>query len=148
MTGFLQLETILKARVRAAVAVPGLKVLGAPELAGVKANAQPTPAVHVVFDGFAELTEERGVLRVAERWLTVLAVRNARSTRSGDDAREDAGPILDALFAALHGWTAPGVKPLIPAVPPLPGFDAGFAYFPLAWIARRTLVVPCQVALS
>lgn len=146
MTGFLALEPDLVQRIETAVIVPGLKVLTAAQLAGVQANAQPVPAVHVIYDGFATLRAENGLAEIVERWLTVVAVRNVRSARSGADARADAGPILDGVFAALYGWQVSGVKPLQPILPPRPGFDAGFGYYPLAWAARLAKIPqPCPL---
>lgn len=143
MSGLLAIEPQLAERIGQRVAVPALKVLTAAALSGVTENAQPTPAVHVVYDGFS-VREEKGLVEIVERWITVVAVRNVRSPRGGEDARQDAGPILDAVFAALLGYQPAGVKPLLPANPPRPYFNAGFAYFPLAWSARlKKIPMPC-----
>jgi hypothetical protein len=142
---FLAFEPMLVARIEATIKTPGLKVLTAADLAGVSAQAQHAPAVQVIFDGW-RLAEANGLTTVTERWLTVVAVRNARSQITGFDTRGNAAPILDALFAALNGWQAEidgrRVKPLRPVTPPRPGFDAGFGYYPLAWEAH----LPDQVA--
>lgn len=141
--GFMALEPLLVARIQGLVDVPGLKVLTAAQLAGVGENAQHVPAIHVVYNDFTA-REDKGLVEIVERWLTVVAVRNVRSAKSGTDARQDAGPILDALFSALLGWQAPGVKPLLPLTPPRPDFNAGFGYFPLAWEARlKKFPLPC-----
>lgn len=143
MSGMLAIEPLLVERIRQVVGVQGLKVITSAEMAGVKENAQPVPAVHVVYDGVS-VREEKGLVEIIERWITFVAVRNLRSTRSGEDARQDAGPILDAVFAALLGWQPTGVKPLLPASPPRPYFNAGYAYFPLAWDARlKKIPMPC-----
>lgn len=143
MSGMLAIEPLLVERIRQVVNMPGLKVLTSAEMAGVKENAQPVPAVHVVYDGVS-VREEKGLVEIVERWITFVAVRNLRSTRSGEDARQDAGPILDSVFFALLGWQAEGVKPLLPSTPPRPYFNAGYAYFPLAWSARlQKIPMPC-----
>lgn len=143
MSGMLAIEPLLVERIRQGVDAPGLKILTAADMSGFKENTQPVPAVHVVYDGVS-VREDKGLVEITERWITIVAVRNLRSTRSGEDARQDAGPILDAVFAALLGWQAGGVKPLLPASPPRAGFNAGYAYFPLAWDARlKKIPVPC-----
>lgn len=141
---FLAIEPEIVARLRAAVDVTNLKVLNAADLAGMQAAAQHVPAVHVIFDGFATLRAEDYRVEVVERWLTVIAVRNVASAARGEDARADAGPIMDQVFAALLGFQAAGCKPLIPTQPPRPGFAAGYGYFPLAWLARAAkIAMPC-----
>ncbi|MFA7269837.1 MAG: hypothetical protein WC073_10875 [Sterolibacterium sp.] len=143
MIGMLAIEPLLVERIRQEVIVPGLKVVTSAEMVGVKENSQPVPAVHVVYDG-PVMRVEKGLVEIIERWITVVAVRNLRSTRSGEDARQDAGPILDAVFSALLGWQPVGVKPLLPSNPPRPYFNAGYAYFPLAWEARlKKIPMPC-----
>jgi hypothetical protein len=143
MSGFLAIEPLLVARISQRVIVPGLKVITAADMAGIKENAQPVPAVHVIYDG-CTMREEKGLVEIVERWITAVAVRNLKSTRSGEDARQDAGQIMDAVFAALLGWQADGVKPLLPADPPRASFNAGFGYFPLAWSARlKKIPMPC-----
>jgi hypothetical protein len=143
MSGFMDLEPRLVERIRQSVDVTGLKILNGAELAGVKEASQPTPAIHVIYDGFTA-REDKGLVEIVERWITVVAVRNVRSARSGEDARQSAGPIMDALFHALLGWQTDGIKPLLPANPPRPGFAAGFGYFPLAWSARlKKIPMPC-----
>lgn len=139
----LSIEPLLVARIESALDVPGLKVLTPADLAGVTTLAQHAPAVHVVYDGFS-VREDKGLVEITERWLTVVAVRNVKSARSGEDARQDAGPIMDALFFALLGWQPAGVRPLEAVTPPRPGFNAGFGYFPLAWSARlKKIPTPC-----
>lgn len=141
--GFMSIEPLLVARIGQTVKVPSLKVITASELAGVKENAQPVPAVHVIYDGFT-VHEDKGLVEIVERWLTVVAVRNLKTARSGEDVRQDAGQILAALFESLLGWQADGVKPLLPTNPPRPGFNAGYGYFPLAWSARlKKISMPC-----
>lgn len=145
--GFLAFESALTARIESAVIVPGLKVLTRSQLSGVQAASQPVPAVHVIPDDFA-VTEDKGLVEIVERWLTVVVVRNVRNAASGEDARADAGPIMDAVFTALLGWQTDGVKPLLPAKAPGHGFTAGFGYFPMAWSARlKKIPMPCPTLI-
>lgn len=143
MSGFLGVEPLIVARLADSVPVPGLKVLAAPDLDGIQAASQPVPAVHVVFGGFDRLEATGGLIEVVETWYTVAVVRNSRAAAQGAAARADAGGLMDAVFAALNGWTPAGYRPLVPATPPQGGYDAGFGYFPLAWRARRTVAIAC-----
>lgn len=143
---FLALESALVTHIGSTLNVPNLKVLTAADLAGVQESGQHVPAVHVVYGGCG-IKDSQGRVEITENWLTVVAVRNVKTARSGEDARADAGPILDALFMALLGWQSTGVKPLLPITPPRPGFKAGFGYFPLAWSARLDKIsMPCPTA--
>lgn len=145
---FMALEPLLIERINDRLRhIPALKILSGADLAGIDERAQPVPAVHVIFGGHQERVQDHLVERV-ERWLTVVAVRNARSQVSGQDARADAGPILTDLHAALLGWQPKGVKPVQPAAAPRPGFSAGFGYFPLAWEARfAKYPMPCPAII-
>jgi len=146
VSGFLGVEALIVARLIASVPVPGLKVLAAPDLDGIQAASQPVPAVHVVFGGFERLEAAGGLIEVIENWFTVAVVRNSRAAAQGAAARADAGALLDAVFAALNGWTPAGYRPLVPATPPAGGYDAGFGYFPLSWRVRRLSGLPCAGA--
>jgi hypothetical protein len=84
---FFAVEQAMVDRIRA-IAVPGLKVLTAPELAGLKKASQPVPAVHVIPDGWT-IGEKGGVAEITERWLTVVVVRNVRNAATGEDARAE-----------------------------------------------------------
>lgn len=148
MTGFLAVEPLIVARLAARVPVPGLKILAAPDLAGLQARSQPVPAVHVVFGGFGQLESAHGVLEVAETWYTVVVVRNVRAAHQGADTRADAGPILDAVFAAMSGWRPEGYQSAKPLLPPAGGYEDGYGYFPLAWKLHRRAPAPCPEATA
>lgn len=114
----------------------GLKVLSAADLAGVTEGAQHTPALHVIYMGDAvpqadAVDQPYQVLR--QRWMVVVAVRNARTQRSGQAVREDAGPILSRVIRALSGWRpGQGLGALARTTAPAPAFTpGGFGYFPL-----------------
>lgn len=143
MSAFLGVEPLIVARLAGTVAVPGLKVLAAPDLAGIQAASQPVPAVHVVFGGFERLESSNGMTEIVETWHTVAVVRNARAAAAGADTRADAGSLMDAVFAALNHWTPAGYRPLVPVTPPAGGYEAGFGYFPLSWRVRRLGAGPC-----
>lgn len=140
-TDHLALEDLLVSRVRDELAadslVPERNVFTAADLADVEERQQQTPAVHVIYAG-DELVgggdAEGGAQVLAQRWYTVVAVRNVRDTRGGAGVRTVAGPILARLIRALSDWTpGPGYTALIRRQGPEAAYSAGFAYYPLLW---------------
>ncbi len=132
--------------------VPHLKtVLGeqifverAADLAGVMESGQNTPAVHVLYRGYRPSNAETdGFVGVIQTWLTVIAVRNVRAERSGEDARLEAGPIVSTVIKGLHGQRFKGARPFRLAPAPSAGFGAGFLYLPLAWEVGVYITNPC-----
>lgn len=133
MPAFMAVEPLLEARIKAQLAMPNIHVLTAQDLSKVGERAQHTPAVHVIYGGLSVVVD-KGLVGLAERWLTIVAVRHSGDNVGGQKARESAGPILNAVWLALHGWIpSADYKALIPTTPPDPGFSAGFGYYPLAW---------------
>lgn len=134
--GFLDAEKRLIRRLEAKVKPHVRAVLSAADLAGVQESEQITPALHVILQGYRP-TREQGsglIQEIEQTWLVVAAVRNVRGI---PDAREDAGPILDAVLRALLGWRPDaGWTPFQLAAAPRPGFSRGFLYFPLAFTTK------------
>lgn len=148
MPAFMALEPLLVARLREQLPT-NVMVFTASELAKIEAKAQYTPAVHVVNTGH-DVSEANNLVEITEKWLTVIAVRHAGDTVGGQGARASAGPIMSAVWDALHGWK-PGTdyKAMRPDSPPGGGFDGGFGYYPLAWSARMTKIPnPCPTAIT
>lgn len=149
--GFRAIEPLLVQRLKDVVvaADPRVKILTRGDLAGVKLNAQPTPAVHVIPRGHSIRTEN-GMTEIVETWLTVIVVRNAAAQIETAALRADAGPYMDAVFNALNGWRAGDTwKALVPATPPLDGIDVTFGWFPLAWSATfKKIPNPCPTAIT
>ena len=121
--------------------VPGLKVVKPTwELASVVEQSQVVPAAYVVFDG-ADPREQAGhgkkVLE-GQRFIVVLAVRNARDVLGGSGAAADASPLLAAIAAALSGWkpTPAHGELMRVAGAPRPHYTPGFAYIALLFETR------------
>lgn len=137
LDNYLEAEGLIIARIKAEVS--GLKaVLPAADLAGVAENAQPSPAVHVIYAGDQvpgsdnQRSTSGALQKVTQQWYAVVAVRNARTQTSGAAARETAGPIITQVLAALAGWQpADAFKPLKRVNAPPPKTIGTFAYFPL-----------------
>ena len=130
------------ARIKDALAgvKPAVHVLTAADLAKVKEENQPTPAVHVVWNGFRVLQarEDGAAARLDHTWLVVAAVRNVRTLQSGQDARAAAGELAARAGAALMGYRPPNVAgPMRLAPAPGSGISpAGFMYLPLAFLVE------------
>lgn len=104
------------------------------DLAAVAEEMQTTPAVYVVYDGFAVLPgSDYMTLLLSHRWLVVLAIGTAASQKDADRLDQLAGPHIGALINALHGFIPTGCRePLVMATPPRPYYSpARFAYYPL-----------------
>jgi len=135
VVNYLGAEPLLIARLQAQV--PGVKaVLSAADLAGVAESKQQTPALHVLFRGYrpTRTSGEGRVQETEQTWQVVVAVKNLRSPQTGEHAREEAGPLLAAVLAALQGWRPSAEHtPLTLAAGAAPGFSRGYAYFPVAF---------------
>ena len=128
---YLELEGLITERL-AACGVTA-RVLSAADLAGVDEASQITPALHVIYDGdkIVEMSAY-GSARVAQGWLVVVAVRNARDQRAGTAARSEAGPLAQQVLGALMGWVpSPRWGACKKTNGPKPLFTAGFFYLPL-----------------
>ena len=139
---FLEPEAHIVAQLKEALAgvKPAVHVLTAADLAKVKEENQPTPAVHVVWNGFRVLQarEDGAAARLDHTWLVVAAVRNVRTLKSGEDARTAAGDLAARAGAALMGYRPPNVAgPMRLAPAPGSGISpAGFMYLPLAFLVE------------
>lgn len=136
---FLACEPDIVARVKEALADsrPQVHVLTSRELAQLKEEAQPTPGVHVIWNGFQvlESREDGAASRLDHTWLLVAAVRNVRTVRTGEAARVEAGALLARAGAALMGYrprNVAGPMRLAPAPGAAQG-PAGLMYVPLAF---------------
>lgn len=122
--------------------VPKVHVLAAADLAGVTEDTQLTPAVHVVYQNYrvVESRSDGKAARIEQTWVTVLATRNVKTTRSGSAARSEAGVIAAGVLKALMGFRAEAAsKPFSLVQGPSAGFHKGFAYLPLAFVAELAL---------
>lgn len=121
--------------------MPTMRVLSADDLAGITEANQPTPAVHVIYDGFrVTQTNAQGKNAMTEqRWLAVVVVKHEGATaKAAAESKIRAAPHVDAVLSALMGWwpnARPGTPGLALATPPKPVRRHPFYYFPLAFTA-------------
>ena len=144
---FSQIEGRIVELLQAAVAglSPKVHVLTAADLEGVKENAQLTPALHVISNGFRPVESSYRAARLAHTWYVVAAVRNvaAAAQRSGAAARREAGPLLARAMCALLSERLPGTdKPVDLAPAPRGWYSGGFYYLPSAWVVETIFRKP------
>ena len=124
---------------------PAVHVLTSADLADVKESAQKTPAVHLIYGGY-RIAEDLGTAwRLAHKWYAVVVVRNVAGARSGQAARQDAGPMVARVVGALVGASVPGAtRPLTLVSPPPATYRAGHQYIPSAFEAETIFRKPQQ----
>lgn len=132
------LEPELLERLKQALAAlePAVHVLVAADLVDVKEEKQLTPAVHLIYGGHRvmQTRPERGLVRIRQTWMAVIATRNTRGLKTGAAARVEAGRLSGGVITALLGWQPrSATQPLDLVDGPKPGFSAGFQYLPLAF---------------
>lgn len=123
--------------------VPALHaVLGAWDLASVAERSQVVPAAFVIYDGEDPVDQSSTGKRVLEeqRFIVVLAVRNAKDVLGGSGVREAALGLRASITAALAGWQpTPSHHPLKrDKGAPRPHYTTGFAYLSTAFTTRST----------
>lgn len=142
LADYLAAGPLLMQRIRAAV--PSVAaVLAARDLSRLAESTLQSPAVFVVYDGdrLGDAAGRGGARIVHQRWLVVLAVRNATQSDGGAALTNEAGPLLSALIEALQGWApSDDFRPLVRIAAPLPGFSPAFAFYPLAFEAALITV--------
>jgi len=134
---FLVAGPALIARLKAQLP-PGVFVLSAKDLAGVKEAAQQAPAVHVIYNAYAPKQGANGAWSgIEQTWLTVVVVRNVVSLATAEAPMAEAGPLMAGVIGALSMWVPSGAVDFqsihLKPSPPAGYTRAGFAYFPIAW---------------
>ncbi|MBX9836203.1 MAG: hypothetical protein K2X65_08515 [Burkholderiaceae bacterium] len=122
---------------------PAVHVLTSADLAEVKEGAQKTPAVHLIYGGY-RVTDDLGTAwSLAHTWYAVVVVRNVATQRSGQAARQSAGPLVAAVVGALVGAKVAGAtRPLTLLSPPPASYRAGHQYIPSAFEAETIFRKP------
>jgi len=115
---------------------PEVRVFSAADLAGVLANSQVAPAVHVIFGGprVLEVKHDRRSAKVMQIWYAVPVVRNVANQIDGKGARVSASAVIDQTLEVLMGWKASDAfSELKLETPPPPRWIKGLGYHPLAF---------------
>lgn len=126
--------------------VPALRqVLPLEDLSRLPESAVASPFAYVMYDG-DEVLEGEGRARqgasqlVRQRWLVVLAIRNAAQAATARIATDEAaGPLISKLIAALAGWTVePFRAGLYRITAPRVSYGANSALYPLLFAGELT----------
>ena len=81
--------------------------------------------------------------KLAHTWHAVTAVRNVAGIKSGQAARQEAGPLVARVMAALAGASLKGaVLPLDLVTPLAARYSGGFQYIPSAVVATTVFRKP------
>lgn len=117
--------------------VPGLRqVLPATALSTLTETGAQSPAAFVLYDGDrlgdSAMAGRQRVIH--QRWLVVLAVRNATQGDGGKAMQDVAGPLISEILGVLQGHAlSADHRPLMRVAAPRPGYSPAFAYYPLAF---------------
>lgn len=97
-----------------------------------------SPAAFVGYDTEVMAQEfEGGGHMPMQRWLVVLAVKNAADTAKGSGVLLEAGPLILNVIQSLTGWrpALQGVGELRRVAAPRPVYGPGVGLFPTAFLA-------------
>lgn len=137
LNDWLEPESLLIDRLKKEVGPWVRDVLGARELASIGEAQQPSPALHVIYQGEQPSTAEggHGAARiVTQQWLVVLAVESARDLTNGAGERITVGQLMSKVIVALSGHQLDGsinYRPIRRQPAPAPAFMPPWAYYPL-----------------
>lgn len=125
-------------------ALPDVAVLTADDLEGVEEAAQPTPAVHLIYQSFdvVSTVPSGKTAQIRQGWMAVCVERHDGEKRKA--SREVGGriePLVNGVLNTLMGWRHPdtGMRPLVITSPPEPKWRRPFYYFPLTFSADAAL---------
>lgn len=143
-----ELEEAMVARLKDVLGDAVRAVYTTAEYADLEENSQVTPAVAVIYQGYAPVSTPGAmygakVQQIEKTFYVVTSVRNALNTRTSDGARQASAPLVNQILRGLTGWRPkdlPDEGPLQLAPAPGAAFtDAGYAYYPIAFTNRRTI---------
>lgn len=107
-------------------------ILHVADLAGVREDAQKTPALQIIPYGISINDPYDAGNVVLRESVIVLAVTRFPNQRGGERERQLAGLILRDAALALIGWQpSESYTPLVAETPPLAQHTASFGYYPL-----------------
>ena len=136
MDNFLSAEPLLIDRLTAELGTEAETVGSITDMQEVEEQAQRTPAVYVIFDGYrpGEAIPSGTAQKLIQQWLVVAAVRNVAAVHTGAEVREDAGALIAKIIPALQGHRlSPDHSLLRMASAPSAVHRDGFSYIPTAW---------------
>ena len=131
------LERLIEERLKQELS-DSVLVLRAANIQGIP--RQYSQSVYVIPQALQVNEQRRGQVALAESVYVVAVIRNASTQLSSADSMDDAGPLMTSIVQALLGWVpADGYESLEMSNAPVPEFEAGFGYYPLAFTTRYIL---------
>lgn len=140
----IEIEAVIKTRLEARLKAPGLVkfVYDTKGYGNVEEESQLVPSLAVIYNGFraGEAVGQGAAQAVPLEFLVVIVARSSTNTLRATGAKSVAGSIFHEVMGALLGWKpAPGLARLTLGDSPPAGYsDAGFVYFPVAFLTRAT----------
>lgn len=133
-------EALIRARLETLPGVVG-GVHGMADLDMQSVAGKRLPSLFVAADGYRVLDDKSpGAIKVAARWLVVVAVRQVADVVGGTDARAAVSDIAAAVMAALYRWQpSPQHHPMLPAQAPRPEYASGVLLYPLAFETSQVI---------
>ncbi|ANQ83704.1 hypothetical protein dqs_0628 [Azoarcus olearius] len=103
------------------------------DLGKIEERVKQAPAGIVAYDGtrYADGARSGMSRQGAQRWMVVVAVRNATGGGDNSALAAEAGPLILRVSDALSGWAPFEGRPLREVTAPRPGYSTAFAYYPL-----------------
>ncbi|MEO5377702.1 MAG: hypothetical protein H7832_07975 [Magnetococcus sp. DMHC-6] len=110
MVDFLEVESLIIARLTTALGTSVARVAGVRDLAAAKGLPHHHPAVHLLLDSANPVrTVGRGrTILVEQRWVLLVLVKSVQGVLSGEGAREAAGPLISQVIQSMAGWKPEG----------------------------------------
>lgn len=120
-------------------------VLSTDDLASITESKQPSPAVHVIYEGYSPEKNGPGWEEVQLKLQTVVVVRNVAVLCNPALPAAAGGALMSLVVRSLRPWVPPleGYSALHLAPPLKAAFRTGFAYLPIGWrVTARMRTTP------
>lgn len=139
----LEIEPLIRQRL---ADIPGL-IGGVHGIADLTMDIQTAagkrlPAVFIGCDGYRVVDDTSpGAVRVAVRWIVIVALRQVADVVGGTDARSAVSDIATGVMARLHRWQPSAMyQPMTPVQPPHPEYAGGLLLFPMAFESYQIIL--------
>lgn len=139
----LEIEPLIRQRLQD---IPGL-IGGVHGIADLSQDIQTAagkrlPAIFVGCDGYRVVDDStHGAVRVAVRWLVIVAVRQVSDVVGGTDARAAVSDIATEVMSRLYRWQpTPQHQPMMPIQPPPPEYASGLLLLPMAFECNKIII--------
>lgn len=119
----------------------GMHVTTFAELAQIPEYRNKAPAVFVVYDGFAPADSPPNVPTIQQiqlRFVVVVTTKSATGAGKGTAARDESGPLCEAVVESLIGLQVGNGRYLRLSQAGGAEYDAGYSYTPIGFTCLRS----------